>query len=809
MLHRSRFSASLATLALLTACGEDAPPLPDGPLITAFEATPATVEAGSTAELTWTTLNAQSIRIFTEANETLIMSSDGTGTVRTPPLTTRTVFFLEARNGEQVVQEPVTVDVQTPGEAPTVDSFSVSPNPVDFEAEFTVEWAVTGATSVRIALDGTEVVSSAEGSGSFSRMATRANGQLLVLEATNAAGTTTRNLPVNVTPPAGLEVEPNDDPNSATLTDAMGVATARLEANDVDFFEVTVAEGGWIRAETTDGMGGCQVDLAVQLTDGAGSVLANGRFGNLIIDGNGQAIGACQIVDPRIAPGARELSAGTYYVRVSAGPITNAPKIGDYTLQVTTGERGCGNAIIETGEQCDDGNTQDGDTCSSMCLVPNLPTISSGDATATVLTGSLEAGGSALVQLDAQVASTLVAEVGNPVAGGCDNQMRLVLLDSTLSELGDIAVIPTNNGNYPCGRIDPDRTAMLSSLATGTYYVRAEAVNGDPVPQYGLRLRVHPGSGCGNGYRETMELCDDGNANDADHCRSDCTLNPLPLATAQATIELDTQFGPFQRVRVRLAERATITATISSAGASSTGNCGVPTFMGLIAPTSDITVIGLSPEGVPNCGGIDQPEATYAADLAAGDYDLVALTSSPSAGGLVTITTAAVPFACGNGILERSTGEACDDGNSIDTDGCRNDCSENSVRVVELEPNDEASTANTLTITAGGALTVVSARFATNTDVDVFEIELPEGASLRANTYTTDGDRTVCQTVDTVMFLLDAQGNEVTNNDDISFPSNLCSRIGLSGLAAGRYFLRVQPYQGSTPGAYFLDILAN
>ncbi|MEO1231338.1 MAG: DVUA0089 family protein [Myxococcota bacterium] len=808
MLHRLLLPASLTSLTCLAACGgDDAPPLPDGPTITAFSANPSVVMVGGTVDLSWTTNNAQSVRIFTEADGTLETSNASSGTFKSPPIVAATVFTLEASNGEQRVERSVTVEVEGPTVAPTVDTFEFSPDPVDFGAEFTVTWSVTGASTVRVELDGTEIVNGPEASGTLTRMATRVNGQLLRLEATNAAGMTIRSLPVNVRPPVGTEVEPNDNPNSATLLDPMGVATARLDTvSDVDFFEIMVSEGGWVRAETSDGMGGCQVDTTVELTDGTGTVLAGGRSGNFVLDFSGQVIGACQVIDPRISAGARELPAGVYYVRVSGGTIQNSPRVGDYTLQVTTGESGCGNGIIETGEQCDDGNTADGDACSATCTVPALSSLDSNAPSATVLSGNLDTNGSALIQLDALVASTLVAEVGNPLPGACANQMRLVLLDADLRELGDIGVIPTNGGNYPCGRIDPDRTEMLSGLPAGTYFLRTEAVNGDAVPQYGLRVRLHSGSGCGNGYRENNELCDDGNLGDNDYCRTNCTLNPLPLASAQATLDLDTQFGPFQRVRVTLPTRTNLTAAVTSAGTSTIGNCGVPTFMGLIEPTANVSVIGLSPEGVPNCGGIDQPGADYAADLEAGDYDMVALTSSPSAGGTVTVTAGSVPFGCGNGIFEASTGEQCDDGNTVDSDGCRNDCTENSVRVSEIEPNDALTSANTLSITQGGALTVVSARFGNSNDVDLFQVELSAAGRLELNTYTTEGDRRSCQTVDTVLFLLDEQGDEIANNDDAG---SLCSRLVQGSLSPGRYFVAVQPFPNTAAGPYFLDILAN
>ena len=360
MLHRLLFPASLTSLAFIAACGgDDTPSLPEAPTITAFSASPSLVMIGGSVDLTWTTNNAQSVRIFTEADGTLETSDASSGSFKSPPINARTVFTLEASNGEQRVQQSVTVEVEGPTEAPNVESFEYAPDPVDFGAEFTVTWSVSGATTVRVELDGVEIVNGPEASGTLTRTASRVNGQLLRLEAINAAGMTIRSLPVNVRPPVGTEVEPNDNPNSATLLDAMGLAGARLDTTtDVDFFEVMVPEGGWVRAETSDGLGGCQVDTTVVLTDGTGTVLANGRFGNFVLDFNGQPIGACQVVDPRISAGARELPAGVYYIRVSGGAVPNSPRLGDYTLQVTTGERGCGNGLIETGEQCDDGNNR-------------------------------------------------------------------------------------------------------------------------------------------------------------------------------------------------------------------------------------------------------------------------------------------------------------------------------------------------------------------------------------------------------------------------------------------------------------------
>jgi cysteine-rich repeat protein len=42
-----------------------------------------------------------------------------------------------------------------------------------------------------------------------------------------------------------------------------------------------------------------------------------------------------------------------------------------YSFDITIGVPECGNAAIDPGEECDDGNLEDGDGCSSECRVPN------------------------------------------------------------------------------------------------------------------------------------------------------------------------------------------------------------------------------------------------------------------------------------------------------------------------------------------------------------------------------------------------------------------------------------------------------
>lgn len=66
------------------------------------------------------------------------------------------------------------------------------------------------------------------------------------------------------------------------------------------------------------------------------------------------------------------LNAGTYFVRVGTFNTTAA---GTFSLLYNLNLPNiCGNNIIETGEECDDGNTVNGDNCSSICKIENAAT---------------------------------------------------------------------------------------------------------------------------------------------------------------------------------------------------------------------------------------------------------------------------------------------------------------------------------------------------------------------------------------------------------------------------------------------------
>jgi cysteine-rich repeat protein len=120
------------------------------------------------------------------------------------------------------------------------------------------------------------------------------------------------------------------------------------------------------------------------------------------------------------------------------------------TIEEPTGPV-CGNGVVESGEQCDDGNLADGDGCSSVCTIENAPPVCTG------------------------------AVAGSPMIWPPNHQMVPVSVLGVTDPDGDAVTItatsvtqdePVLGGGQGAGNTSPD--ASLSPLA-----VRAER-NGNP-----------------------------------------------------------------------------------------------------------------------------------------------------------------------------------------------------------------------------------------------------------------------------------------------------------------------------------------
>lgn len=149
---------------------------------------------------------------------------------------------------------------------------------------------------------------------------------------------------------------------------------------------------------------------------------------------------------------------------------------------------------------------------------------------------------------------------------------------------------------------------------------------------------------------------------------------------------------------------------------------------------------------------------------------------------------------CGD--AHRDEPEACDDGNLDDDDGCSAECE---LETTEDEPNGSLEDATQLVRPFFG--NIGSAK-----DRDFVQLDLDQDATQLRITVRDLGDGACDQTMDTVLSLLDASGEELASDDD-GGPGQ-CSAISVPDASSGTYYLVVSRLQdsGNESFPYALDV---
>lgn len=671
MVRTTPYALGLALVAGLTfaACGGDEtdpdpnPTPTDNVKVEAFAASPTTVAPGATTTLTWKVSGTAGLSVKIEATPggQLTTSTMLEGSIPSAAINADTTFKLTVSKGTATASREVTVTVDATAVA--IRTFTANPTMPTRGGQVTLGWSTANATSVEI-FDGT--------TSRFTSTTMVASGTTMVpvpnathtfrLVATNGAMTAEQTLTVNTTAPVG-EVEPNNDPATAQVLTGGTAMGSVSPADDVDYYRITVPANGNVRAETSDGAGGCNFDTVVTLyrPDGTTEVSSN--------DDSGE--GFCSLLDPAVDADLTDLAAGDYYLAVEAvGTATGA-----YTLTVAVGAAGCGNGFVEGTEQCDDGNTTEGDGCTATCQISFAgmvmgPLPQTGTFTGAIVPGTRQDN----YQVILPTMGYVIARTGVPTIGTCDpsgaNDTILELYDST----GTLVARNDDGGLRPCSFLDPNALPELL-VPAGTYTLRVLSYQGQEIAGYTVEIRT-VGLGCGNSVVEEPELCDDGNTANTDGCSSTCTIetfgtiNP-PGGDVVVTVPAENPANPpFPRfIEVNINEGQSITATTSDGA----GGCPFGTVIGLFS--ADFSQLGVI-DGEGGCANIDPVEDTFAANLAAGLYHIGVISSEP-VGGALTITVNLLNPTCGNNIPETlglATAEQCDDGNTANGDGCTSTC---------------------------------------------------------------------------------------------------------------------------------------
>jgi cysteine-rich repeat protein len=195
----------------------------------------------------------------------------------------------------------------------------------------------------------------------------------------------------------------------------------------------------------------------------------------------------------------------------------------------------CGNLSVEPPEECDDGNKNSGDGCSSDCKLESTgpEDVCPGEVLTLTGTGTQPRIGSA---------SASTSSVLNQYSSGCGGSGKdyvyvitpdvTGLLTATLSadfdgvlharETCDLA--STELGCADNEALGGTETIAFGVDANTSYYVFVDGYAGSGGP-FTLDIKVDTAF-CGNGVAESPENCDDGNTVVGDGCDVNCMLEP-------------------------------------------------------------------------------------------------------------------------------------------------------------------------------------------------------------------------------------------------------------------------------------------
>jgi len=132
----------------------------------------------------------------------------------------------------------------------------------------------------------------------------------------------------------------------------------------------------------------------------------------------------------------------TYYLAVAGGVVTSGkPEIGRFSVDVNLVPTGCGDTFFNPPEQCDDGNTANGDGCSSTCTVETLAGAQACPGHAVTLSGA----GADVRRTTVTIDTTGLPSVTGSVCGGSGPEGVLVI---TPDIDGQLAIKATTNAGH-------------------------------------------------------------------------------------------------------------------------------------------------------------------------------------------------------------------------------------------------------------------------------------------------------------------------------------------------------------------------
>ncbi len=443
----------------------------------------------------------------------------------------------------------------------------------------------------------------------------------------------------------------------------------------------------------------------------------------------------------------------TYFI--FADTDTSASKMaagsGLYTLDVTLTAATCGNGVIETPEQCDDGNTNDGDGCSATCSLepppagldscPGAPitlvpaaggamTFATTASTASLTPGVKSCGGTG--KNDAVY--TFVAPFDGWLTARAKASFNVVLDLRTNCELESVS---GTTGSVACGNDhggDDDEIVNAPIVGGTTYWVVVDAATANTNKEgvYSLSLAMKP-SVCGNGIIEGGEACDDGANAPGDGCDPSCKLEPPPATRVSCTTAEDiplVEGAPGKYAAAVSGGNWNLQA--SGAFAAPCGaTAGKEAYYTVTPPISGVLVANVdatyditpgvrlscphSGTGFLTCSNRSQGpggERLAFAVTAGTKYWIILDSPNAKANGSYSMTLSLESASCGDGVV--SGAEQCDDGNLASGDGCSPTCQIEPLVGIDTCPGHAVSLTGVGSATRQTQVTVSTATLASN-----------------------------------------------------------------------------------------------
>ena len=320
----------------------------------------------------------------------------------------------------------------------------------------------------------------------------------------------------------------------------------------------------------------------------------------------------------------------------------------------------CGDNVIDSSEECDDGNITDGDGCSATCAVESTAGVC-GDGT----------------QDSGEACDDGNTTDGDGCSATCTNETTEGICGDGTQDSGEACDDGNTTDGDGCSATCTNETTG-SVCGNGSNETGEACDDGNTDDNDGCSADCLSDETCGNGIADISvgEACDDGNTDDGDGCSSTCAVEP-PAVCGNGAVEGDEECDDNNTDSDDGCSATCITEFCGDGVQQASEECDDGNAIDGDSCSSTCVIEPL------NCGNgnLDDGEACDDGNTDGDD--------GCSANCLSDET-------CGNGFPDTTLGEACDDGNTIDDDGCSADCSSDETCGNNiLDPGEECDDGNT------------------------------------------------------------------------------------------------------------------